>query len=258
MSKVYSLSEGSYSVDHTKKFIPFDPAIHSKLDRKGSLFVEVQPFLIELGNDLLLLDTGLGYTDEKGEMWIHNKIRSLGFQPNDITMVLMSHLHFDHSGGMVNRQNGSIEMAFPHASYFVQEDELNFALTKDSSSYHKDIMECLRRYSGLELINGDGSINSYIEFELTGAHCPYHQIFKIKSDDTSYFYGGDVMPEAMQVVHKMIAKYDYDGRKSMELREKYAKEAIDNDWKCLMYHDIKHPIVKFEYFEEAIRIASLS
>lgn len=254
MSKVYSLSEGSYSVDHTKKFIPFDPTIHSKLDRKGSLFVEVQPFLIENGNELILLDTGLGYADEKGEMWIHNKIKSYGFDPNDVTMVLMSHLHFDHSGGLVKRQNGSIEMAFQQASYFVQEEELNYALTKDSSSYHKDIMECLRRYSGLELINGNGSISSFIEYELTGAHCPYHQVFKINTDDEVYFYGGDVMPEAMQVVHKMIAKYDYDGRKSMELREEYAKKAIQENWNCLMYHDIKYPVVKFEYFEEAIKI----
>ncbi|MFN5704916.1 MAG: MBL fold metallo-hydrolase [bacterium] len=254
MSKVYSLSEGSYSVDHSKKFIPFDPTIHSKLDRKGSLFVEVQPFLIEIGNDLILLDTGLGYSNDKGEMWIHNNIRSLGFEPNDITMVLMSHLHFDHSGGIVKRQNGGIEMAFQQASYFVQEEELNYALTKDSSSYHKEIMECLRRYSGLELITGNGNINSKIEYELTGAHCPYHQVFRIKAHDETYFFGGDVMPEAMQVVHKMIAKYDFDGRKSMELREKFANDSIENNWKCLMYHDIKFPIVKFENFEDAIRI----
>lgn len=256
MSKVYSLSEGSYSVDQTKKFIPFDPTIHSKLDRKGSLFVEVQPFLLEMGSELILFDTGLGYTDDRGELYLHHKIKSYGFDVNDVSMVLMSHLHFDHSGGMVKRVNNSIEMAFPNATYFVQEDELNFALTKDSASYQKDIMEVLRRYSGLELISGNGYINTAISYELTGAHCPYHQVFKIIAEDHSYFYGGDVMPEAMQVVHKMIAKYDYDGRKSMELREHYSKEAIENDWYCLMYHDIKHPIVKFEYFEDAIKIKS--
>lgn len=258
MPKVYSLSEGSYSVDHTKKFIPFDPQIHKKEDRKGSLFVEVQPFLIDLGKDLILIDTGLGYTDADGEMWIHNSIRKLGYSEHDVSMVLMSHLHYDHSGGVVKNLNGHYEIAFPNADYFVQEEELNFALTKDSSSYKKQIMESLRRYSGLQLINGDGWINENIYFELTGAHCPYHQVFKIIQDDDVYFFGGDVMPEAMQVVRKMIAKYDYDGRKSMELREYYGRKAVEENWTCLMYHDIQNPMVKFKLVEDAISIDTIS
>lgn len=254
MAKVYSLSEGSYSVDGSKKFVSFDPLIHKKEDRKASLFVEVQPFLIDFGNELVLIDTGLGYVDDANNLWIHNAIRELGFSEMDVSMVLMSHLHYDHAGGMLKQNSTGYEIAFPNADYFIQREEMNYALTKDSASYHKERLEALLRYSGLQLIEGDGWINEHIYFELTGAHCPYHQVFKMNHEGESFFFGGDVMPDAIQVVRKMIAKYDFDGRKSMELRELFGRKAAMEGWKCLMYHDIKNAIVQFEIKEDMLSI----
>ncbi|MEY3678946.1 MAG: hypothetical protein RI924_1087, partial [Bacteroidota bacterium] len=60
MLKLFPLYEGSYSVDISKKFIPFDPDIHQAKDRPASLFVHVRPFLVQTSSDLVLLDTGLG------------------------------------------------------------------------------------------------------------------------------------------------------------------------------------------------------
>ena len=76
--KVFTLNEGSYSVDASKKFVPFNPDIDNPKDRKGSLFIHVQPFLVQLNNTLLLLDTGLGYSDEQGQLVLHNNIRKAG------------------------------------------------------------------------------------------------------------------------------------------------------------------------------------
>ena len=56
-----------------------------------------------MGDDLLLFDAGLGYSDEQGRLILHENIRKAGFSPDDVTMVLMSHLHFDHSGGMIHQ-----------------------------------------------------------------------------------------------------------------------------------------------------------
>ncbi len=256
MSKVYALNEGFYSVDQTKRFIPFNPAIHDKKDRPASLFVHVQPFLMELENDLILLDTGLGYTNEQGELVLHENIRKHGYAPGDVTKVIMSQLHYDHAGGMVIEEGNRFRMAFPDADYFIQKDELEFALSKESKSYKKEALEELRRFSGLQLMEGDGWINSSIEYEITGAHCPFHQVIKIRDQQQTYFYGGDIMPEAHQVLHKIIAKYDYDGRRAMELRAEYANKAMVENWKCLMYHDHNHGIVEFEEFEKGIRIKS--
>lgn len=259
MTKVFALNEGFYSVDNTKQFIPFNPEIHNPKDRPASLFVHVQPFLIDLGNELVLLDTGLGFKNEEGSLIIHENIRKLGYDPLDVSKVLMSHLHFDHAGGMMVEQDGNWEPSFPNADYFVHSDEMAFALSKESKSYKKEQLEEIRRFAGLQLIKDqDGWIGSTIYYEVTGAHCPYHQIFKIVQNEQVYFYGGDVMPEAHQVLRKIIAKYDYDGRKAMELREQFAKQAIAENWKCLMYHDHRNGIVEFENFEEGIRIKNSS
>jgi glyoxylase-like metal-dependent hydrolase (beta-lactamase superfamily II) len=256
MSKVFALNEGFYSVDQTKKFVPFDPSIHNPKDRPASLFVHVQPFLVELESDLILLDTGLGFKDESGDLVLHSNIRKHGYEPEDVTKVIMSHLHYDHAGGMMMERNGRLVPSFSNADYFIQTDELAYALSKESKSYQKEPIEELRRHPALQLMNGDGWINQHIYFEITGAHCPYHQVIKINEGNQIYFYGADVMPEAHQVLRKIIAKYDFDGRKAMELREHYAKLAIAENWKCLIYHDHRNGIVEFENFEEGIRIKS--
>ncbi len=258
MSKVFALNEGFYSVDQSKKFIPFNPAVDDPKSRPASLFVHVQPFLVEYNNELILLDTGLGYSDDSGELIIHQNIRKHGYQPQDVTKVIMSHLHFDHAGGMMFKNGSNWEPSFQNADYFIQSDELAFALSKESKSYQKEPLEALRRHSNLQLMQGDGWIDSHISFELTGAHCPYHQVIKLNLDNGIVFFGGDVMPEAVQVTRRFIAKYDYDGRKAMELRELFAKQAIEEHWKCLMYHDHKNGIVEFENFETGIRIKNSS
>ncbi|MBU0697215.1 MAG: MBL fold metallo-hydrolase, partial [Bacteroidetes bacterium] len=89
--KATALYEGSYSVDATKKFIPFDPSIHKVSERPASLFIFIQPFLIKTSKDLILIDTGLGYSNENGNLILHDTIRKAGYQPEDVTKVLMSH-----------------------------------------------------------------------------------------------------------------------------------------------------------------------
>lgn len=258
MSKVFALNEGFYSVDQSKQFVPFDPQIHNPKDRPASLFVHVQPFLVEIENDLILLDTGLGFKNEKGTLLLHENIRKQGYEPQDVTKVIMSHLHYDHAGGMMHQEEGKWQPSFINADYFIQSDELAFALSKESKSYKKEPIEELRRYAGLQLMNGDGWITPNIYFEITGAHSPFHQAIKIQEKGEVYFFGGDVMPEAHQVLRKIMAKYDFDGRKAMELREYYGKLAAEEHWKCLMYHDHKNGIVEFESFEGGLRIKSSS
>lgn len=234
--KITALHEGSYSVAADKKFIPFDPAIHNPKDRPGSIFVHITPFLVETPTELLLLDTGLGYCDDSGKPWIYTHIEKAGYAPKDITKVLMTHLHFDHSGGMLFEQAEKWEPTFPDAEYYVQQAELELAISKESLSYNRDALERIRRYGNLNLLQGSGSITAEIGYELTGAHCQFHQVFLIESEGQKVFFGGDVLPEPIQLVRNFIAKYDLDGRKAMELRKEYGTKAIEEDWTCLFYH----------------------
>lgn len=234
--QVFTLKEGSYSVDVTKKFIPFDPLKDNFKDRPASLFIHVQPFLVKCGNELMLLDTGLGYSDEQGNLQLHNHIRKAGFEPEDVSMVLMSHLHFDHSGGMIHAYNGKVELSFPHATYVMQRGEWETAFSSKSSSYHPEIFEFMQRNAQIELVEGSGKLTNEVRYELTGAHCPYHQVFLFDDDEDKVFFGGDVLPEPEELLRKFIAKYDYDGRKAMELRDEFGHKAAQENWKCLFYH----------------------
>lgn len=240
--QVFTLYEGSYSVDSTKKFIPFDPAKDNPKDRPASLFIHVQPFLVKMEDRLLLLDAGLGYSTADGELIIHKNIKKAGFRPEDVELVLMSHLHFDHAGGMVHDVAGKMELSFPNAAYVIQRGEWEAAFTNPSSSYRMDIFEFLQRNAQLNFVEGSGSLDEKIFFDLTGAHTPCHQTFLIKEGKDKVFFGGDVLPEPEELLRKFIAKYDYDGRKAMELREEFGKKAASDNWKCLFYHAKSKPI----------------
>jgi len=237
--QVFTLYEGSYSVDATKKFIPFNPKVDHVKDRPASLFIHVQPFLVKMNDLLLLLDTGLGFSNKEGQLVLHENIIKAGFNPDDIDYVLMSHLHYDHSGGMVHQLDGKMELSFPHATYVIQREEWEYAFSGKSSSYHTEIFEFLQRNAELKFVEGSGDFIDGISYELTGAHCPYHQTFLLDDGTDKVFFGGDVLPEPEELLRKFIAKYDFDGRKAMELRDAYGQKAAAENWNCLFYHGKK-------------------
>ena len=241
--KIIPLSEGSFTVDKTKIFIPFEVTNDQLLERaRGSLLVEVQPFVIITSKDILLIDTGLGF-EKKGELQIHTNLKENGIDPEQITKVLMSHLHKDHAGGISKRDKfGNYHLAFPNAKYYVQQKEFDFAMDAGFSSYMTEEISALFRNSQVEWLNGDGIIEGTIKHEITGAHSPFHQVFWIEEDNEILFFGGDDAPQLQQMKNKFIAKYDYDGKKCMELRQQWWQMAPSQGWTFLFYHDIKTPV----------------
>ncbi len=242
--KIIPLSEGSFTVDQTKKFLPFS-LIKDDLQRraKGSLLVEIQPFAVVTSKDILVLDTGLGFSEANGELQIHNNLAANGIAPGDVTKVLLSHLHKDHAGGIATPDNK--QPAFPNAMYYINRNEWNFALENESSSYATEQFECLKNSPHLVLTDVKGRIDDYIHFEVTGGHSPYHQVFLIGEDGEKIFFGGDVAPQLQQMRSRFKAKYDYDGTKAMELRMKWWQEGEKEKWIFLFYHDIKYPTYQF-------------
>lgn len=255
--KIFPLFEGSYSVDSSKKFIPFDPNIHKTSERPGSLFIYVQPFLVDTGSDLIIFDTGLGFKGEKDDLQIHQNIRSAGYDPLDVTLVLMSHLHSDHASGMVMEKDGRLELAFPSAEYVVQRGEWESAYSKPSNSYRTEIFDVLQRSGNLHLVEGNGQLNNNIRFELTGGHCEFHQVFIVDDGNEACFFGGDVLPEPEQLLRRFKAKYDFDGARSMELREEYGRKAAENNWTCLFYHAKSRAAGKVYYEDGTFRVEGI-
>jgi glyoxylase-like metal-dependent hydrolase (beta-lactamase superfamily II) len=244
--QIIPLSEGAFTIDKTKAFIPFDPEKDDLQQRPpGSLLVEIQPFLIVTEKDVLLLDTGLGFA-ENGSLKVHQLIRDAGIDPDSVTKVLLSHLHKDHVGGMSKIQpDGRRTASFPQAIYYVQQRELEYAFEKGFPSYEPESFAFLEHLSNLVKLEGSGLIDGYIRYELTGGHCPFHQVFHIEADGEHAFFGADVAPQMNQMKNRFVAKYDYDGKKCMELRQKWWAQGQKENWTFLFYHDIKNPVWKF-------------
>jgi glyoxylase-like metal-dependent hydrolase (beta-lactamase superfamily II) len=242
--KIIPLSEGSFTIDKTKLFVPFDNNSDDLQQRsRGSLLVEVQPFVVVTPEDVLLLDTGLGF-EKNGVLQLYRNLTDAGINPSEVTKVLLTHLHKDHAGGASkkNELNGQYEMAFPNATYYVQRQELDFAFEKGMPSYMPAELACLQNANNIVLLEGNGVIDGYIKYELTGAHCPYHQVFWIVDGGEKVFFGGDVAPQIQQMKSRFIAKYDFDGKKCMELRQQWWKQGEQEKWTFLFYHDIRTPI----------------
>ncbi|MBS1662675.1 MAG: MBL fold metallo-hydrolase [Bacteroidetes bacterium] len=246
--QIIPLSEGAFTIDKTKRFVPFDMTKDDLQDRPtGSLLVEIQPFLIITPDDVLLIDTGLGYEIE-GELQIYRNLRNAGFGPDKVTKVLMSHLHKDHAGGISGdcapgAPASGRSLAFPNATYYVQRRELEYAYEKGPTSYIPDELECLKTASNVVFLDQDsGVIDGYIKYEVTGAHCPWHQAFWIVDAGETAFFGGDVAPQLQQMKSRFVAKYDYDGKKAMEMRQEWWMKGQTEGWTFLFYHDVKTPM----------------
>lgn len=242
--KIIPISEGAFTVDQSKKFIPFNIEKDDLQQRnKGSILVEIQPFVIITSNDILLLDTGLGFADENGQLQIHKNLAANGINASDVTKVLLSHLHKDHTGGIA--QPNKRIVSFENATYFVNKNEWEYAIKKEGSSYTKNDFLLLEKNMRVDFTEGNGVIDDYITYEVTGAHCPFHQVFKIVEDDKIIFFGGDVAPQLHQMKSRFKAKYDYDGAAALELRQKWWQQGERENWTFLFYHDIKYPTYSF-------------
>ena len=246
--KIIPLNEGAFSIDKTKVFIPFNLETDNLQERAvGSLLVEIQPFCIITEKDILVIDTGLGFNHADGSLQLHHNLMKHDINPMDVTKVLMSHLHKDHAGGIEieDKQLNRSFFSFPNAVYYVNKNELNYAFEKGLPSYITSELELLRESDKVILLDDRGSIDNYIKYEVTGAHSPWHMAYWITENGETIFFGGDVAPQLQQMKNRFVAKYDYDGKKAMELRQQWWTLGQQEKWTFLFYHDIKTPVFFF-------------
>ncbi|MDQ3550064.1 MAG: MBL fold metallo-hydrolase [Bacteroidota bacterium] len=243
--KIIPLSEGSFTIDKSKLFVPFNEEEDVLNDRPtGSLLVEVQPFVLVTKNDILLLDTGLGFKNENDEMQLHANLKAAGIQPEEVTKVLLTHLHKDHAGGISFGENNH-KLSFSNAKYYVQEREFDIAVQTGFPSYITEELEPLKLSDQIRFLHDDeGVIDEYISYKHTGAHSKHHQVFWIKEDKEIIFFGGDDAPQLQQMKIKYKTKYDFDADKAMQLRQQWWEQGTAEGWTFLFYHDIKIPTFK--------------
>jgi glyoxylase-like metal-dependent hydrolase (beta-lactamase superfamily II) len=240
---IIPLSEGSFTIDSTKLFVPFNEAEHVLNERpRGSLLVEIQPFCVITSGDILVIDTGLGFSDEKGALQIHKNLKAAGIDPGRVTKVLLSHLHKDHAGGIAFGPAHQW-LSFPDATYYIRKAEFEFAMQKGLPSFIPEELEALDNSPQVILLEEEsGVIDDYIFYEHTGAHSPQHQVFRIKDQGETIFFGGDDAPQLQQMKVKYKTKYDFNPEKAVQLRQQWWETGNREKWKFLFYHDIKIPV----------------
>lgn len=239
--KIIALQEGNYIANSQKEF-----QLLTDDTTESGLKMAIQPFVIITDHDVLLLDFGLGFVNN-GVPFIHEVLRKNNIEPEQITKVLVSHLHKDHIEGIGYFENGKLVQNFPKAKIYIQKREIDFALEQiDNPSYVPEILNELENLPNVELLYSDsGNITSEISFEVSAGHTAFHQVFWIKAQDEIVFYGADDLPQKRYLKIPVAYKTDFDGKRAMESRKKWEHLAKEENWKVLLYHDMKTPVLEF-------------
>ena len=206
--------------------------------------------LIMKGADAILVDTGIGnrlspverQIFDHGDGWIPEHLRALGMEAGDITHLIVSHLHFDHCGGIVRRRDsGALEAAFPRARIFVQKGELEVAGDPRNERLHaayrpaSEILAPVR--SMLEAIDGDTDIVAGVRAVVTGGHTRDHQAVLVSDGGDCFMHLADLVPTRSHIRGPWNQAYDLDALRTMEQKAHYLRLAAEQRWWLSFAHD---------------------
>lgn len=219
-------------------------------DERNRIRLNLTCPLIMKGSDAILVDTGIGnrLSDverkifDHGDGWLPDHIRALGIEPGDITALIVSHLHFDHAGGIVRSlDSGAYEPAFPRARIFVQRGELEIADNPRSERLHaayrhaREILTPVRAM--LESIDGDTDIVPGVRAVVTGGHTRDHQAAIVNDGGECFMHMADIVPTRSHLRGPWNQAYDLDALRTMEQKAHYLDLAAKNAWWLSFAHD---------------------
>lgn len=244
---VTALREGIFTVDKLKKFTLLDgKTAIADAAAQNATTVAIQPFLIAYNNINVLVDAGLGYPNP-AQPEMASLLHAEGITPEDIDIILLSHLHKDHTGGLGYFNGDDFILNYPNAKVYLQQKELDFALAQDGNpSYQINVLQAIKNHPNVRLLNENkGTIEDFITFEVVGGHTPFHQVFWFQNDNQIVFYGGDNLPMLGYLKYQSAYKNDYDGRLALDLRKKWETKATAENWEVLFYHGKKAASYQF-------------
>jgi glyoxylase-like metal-dependent hydrolase (beta-lactamase superfamily II) len=207
--------------------------------------------LIVTGSELVLVDTGIGnrlserelaiYTPEFGDGLVGG-LRALGFTPQDVTHVILSHLHFDHVGGVIDKSSGGeIRSVFTSARVYMQRAEWELAMNPSDerlAAAYRHAPECLRPLEKVELIEGDTTITPQIRTAVSGGHTSPHQCVIVESGGTGLIHLADIVPTTSHLRLVWNAAYDTDPLTTIAAKKRFFAEArAKNLWVSFSHDD---------------------
>ena len=232
-------------------------------DERNRIQLGMRCLLIEHPDGLVLIDTGAGNKEDQkfkeiygmelqvdapeqraDETALEAGIRAAGFTPENVKVVISTHLHFDHAGGNTRRNaDAQVVPTFANATYVVQEGEFGWAThtnERTSASYFSPNFEPLKATGQLQLIDGDVEIVRGITARKTPGHVPHHQSLLIDGGSERALFLGDVMPTVNHVPLPWIMGYDVEPLRTLESKRALLRDAAAENWLLIFEHDAFH------------------
>lgn len=207
-------------------------------DGENRVPMQANLFLIKTGTAVVLLDTGLGDAlskfdvrvyDPRGDSHLNSSLRALGVHPTEVTHVIFTHLHTDHSNGAFAGDPAAPSLRFPNAEYFIQRDEWEDATHPDertSAVYIQNRLQLFEDSGHLHLLDGDTEILPGIRVHKTGGHTRGHQGVRVTHGHERFFYYADIFPSRFHLKTPYVAAVDVLPLDTMKVKRALLPDAL--------------------------------
>lgn len=253
MIKATPLYEGTFSVAIDKVFrrIGKDDPPH-----KNALKLSINPFLIQDDERVILFDAGLGdlLGRDTSISTILNNLEEEGISDFEVTDIFLSHLHFDHMGGLAHRSHGYWELTFPDATIWVSEGgwkklEANIDSQEDAQ---RDFFHFLESHASIHKIKDDDAEPvPHVRVKKIGGHTEHHLALYYENGEHKYVMAGDVIGTRSAINRTYAAKYDYEPKQSMAIRKEIQELSYRKGYVIMAYHETHHPMFRLTGYDES-------
>ena len=251
--ELQTVSGGRFRVDGGAMFGVVPKALwsrHIAADDDNRTAQATNCVLVNTGSQLVLIDTGYGpdlsvrqkrnFQAEEGEPLLLS-LADRGLTPEDIDVVVLSHLHFDHAGGATHRnKSNEFTCTFPEAEYVVQRGEWETALSESAELkgvYSPNRLRPLEQRGRLRLLEGDEEIVPGVTARVTGGHTRDHMAVIIESDAQAAYFLGDICPTTAHLPMFWCLSYDLDLLQTRRIKQELLTEISTRNAWALWDHD---------------------
>ena len=228
-----------------------------KADENNQIMVGLNSVVVRTGKQTLLIETGIGnkLSDRMVKIYsqpaqLLNNLAAAGFKPEDIDIVINSHLHFDHCGWNTVRAGDKVAPTFPRAQYYAPKGEWEHGqlqLERDAISYISDNYDPLVASGQMRLIEGTQQIVPGISVQVFPGHTEHMQAIMIESGGKTACYISDLIPTSWHLDPTWVMAFDLFPLQTIESRKRYYARAVPEKWLTMFTHD---PAMPWAYIEE--------
>ena len=269
--KIYPIETGSFKLDGGAMFGVVPKIIWQKTNPANSnnlIDMSMRCMLIEDGKRLILIDTGLGskqsdkffgYYHLFGNFSLESSLAKHGFHRDDITDVFLTHLHFDHCGGVIewNSQKTLLQPAFKNAKFWSNDNHWKWASEpnpREKASFLKENINPIRESGQLNFITNNSLDQIGFNVLFMDGHTEKQMLPKLSYQDKTIVFMADLLPTIGHIPLPYVM--GYDTRPLLTIKEKaiFLKEAADNNYYLFLEHDAYNEICTVQHTEKGVRL----